>query len=219
MSSTGLLRDPEAERSDRVGFIELFFDLVFVFAVTQLAHRLVELPSPRGVAESLVLFLAIWSVWTGTAWVTNRLDVERNLVRLLLLAMMIGGLFQALAIPDAFSFELDARGFALCTSRFSSAGRCLSWRPFMVGTGFTSGMLCARFCGCLRRRRFGSPELWARMRSGWFGGPRRWWWNMAPPLRATGCLASARPKQLTGMWRPTTLPNDVACSSSSRWAN
>jgi low temperature requirement protein LtrA len=113
MSSAGLLRDPEADRSDRVGFIELFFDLVFVFAVTQLAHRLVELPSPRGVAESLVLFLAIWSVWTGTAWVTNRLDVERNLVRLLLLAMMIGGLFQALAIPDAFSFELDARGFAL----------------------------------------------------------------------------------------------------------
>jgi low temperature requirement protein LtrA len=113
MTTNGLLRDPEAEKSDRVGFIELFFDLVFVFAVTQLAHRLVELPSPRGVAESLVLFLAIWSVWTGTAWVTNRLDVERNLVRLLLLAMMVGGLFQALAIPDAFSYTLDARGFAI----------------------------------------------------------------------------------------------------------
>ncbi len=113
MTSTGLLRDPDAEKSERVGFIELFFDIVFVFAVTQLAHRLVELPSPRGVAESLVLFLAIWSVWTGTAWVTNRLDVERNLVRLLLLAMMVGGLFQALAIPDAFAYELDARGFAL----------------------------------------------------------------------------------------------------------
>lgn len=112
MTSIGLLRDPEAEKSDRVGFIELFFDLVFVFAVTQLAHRLVEYPSPRGVAESLVLFLAVWSVWTGTAWVTNRLDVERNPVRLLLLAMMIGGLFQALSIPDAFKFTLDARSFA-----------------------------------------------------------------------------------------------------------
>jgi low temperature requirement protein LtrA len=113
MTSTGLLRDPQAEKGDRVGFIELFFDLVFVFAVTQLAHRLVEYPSPRGVAESLVLFLAIWSVWTGTTWVTNRLDVERNRVRLLLLAMMIGGLFQALAIPDAFKYPLDARGFAV----------------------------------------------------------------------------------------------------------
>jgi low temperature requirement protein LtrA len=113
MTAAGLLRDPETEKGDRVGFIELFFDLVFVFAVTQLAHRLVEHPTPTGVAQSLVLFLAIWSVWTGTAWVTNRLDVERTSIRLLLLAMMIGGLFQALAIPDAFDFSLDARGFAL----------------------------------------------------------------------------------------------------------
>jgi low temperature requirement protein LtrA len=113
MTDTGLLRDPDAEKSDRVGFIELFFDLVFVFAVTQLAHRLVEYSSPRGVAESLVLFLAIWSVWTGTTWVTNRLDVERNSVRLLLLAMMIGGIFQALAIPDAFKLSVDASGFAV----------------------------------------------------------------------------------------------------------
>jgi low temperature requirement protein LtrA len=113
MTTAGLLRDPEAEKSDRVGFIELFFDLVFVFAVTQLAHRLVEYPSPVGVAQSLVLFLAIWSVWTGTTWVTNRLDVERNSVRLLLLAMMIGGLFQALAIPDAFELSRDARAFAV----------------------------------------------------------------------------------------------------------
>jgi low temperature requirement protein LtrA len=64
------------------------------------------------VAESLVLFLAIWSVWTGTTWVTNRLDVERNSVRLLLLLMMVGGLFQALAIPDAFKLSVDARAFA-----------------------------------------------------------------------------------------------------------
>jgi low temperature requirement protein LtrA len=113
MTSNGLLRDPSADKSDRVGFIELFFDLVFVFAVTQLAHRLVELPSPRGVSESLILFLAIWSVWTGTTWVTNRLDVERNSVRLLLLGMMIGGAFQALAIPDAFKLSADAIAFAV----------------------------------------------------------------------------------------------------------
>lgn len=107
-----LLREPTADKSDRVGFIELFFDLVFVFAITQLAHRLIEYPSPRGVLESLLLFLAVWSVWTGTTWVTNRLDVERNSIRLLLLTMMIGGLFQALSIPDAFKIPLDARWFA-----------------------------------------------------------------------------------------------------------
>jgi len=52
-------------------------------------------------------------VWTGTTWVTNRLNVERNRVRLLLLTMMVGGLFQALAIPDAFKYPVDALGFAL----------------------------------------------------------------------------------------------------------
>lgn len=109
---SGLLRNPDSDNSDRVGFIELFFDLVFVFAVTQLAHRFIEYPSPRGVLESLLLFLAVWSVWTGTTWVTNRLDVERNSVRLLLLAMMIGGLFQALSIPDAFKITMDAHWFA-----------------------------------------------------------------------------------------------------------
>jgi low temperature requirement protein LtrA len=110
---SSLLRDTEAEKSDRVGFIELFFDLIFVFAAAQLSHRLVTHDSLVEVLESLVLFLAVWSVWTGTAWVTNWLDVERNTVRLLLLALMVGGIFQTLAIPDAFSFRFDARAFAL----------------------------------------------------------------------------------------------------------
>src|SRR3712207_5933051 len=109
---TSLLRDTDAEKSDRVGFIELFFDLIFVFAAAQLSHRLVTHGSPTGIAESLVLFLALWSVWTGTAWVTNWLDVERNRVRLLLLALMGGGLFQTLAIPDSVSAQFDARAFA-----------------------------------------------------------------------------------------------------------
>jgi len=108
-----LLRDSEAEKSDRVGFIELFFDLIFVFAVAQLSHRLITHGSVGGVLESFVMFLAVWSVWTGTAWVTNWLDVERNTVRLLLLTLMIGGIFQTLAIPDAFRSDFDARAFAI----------------------------------------------------------------------------------------------------------
>jgi low temperature requirement protein LtrA len=108
-----LLRDADAEKSDRVGFIELFFDLIFVFAAAQLSHRLITHGDFVGVIESLVLFLAVWSVWTGTTWVTNWLDVERNTVRLLLLTLMIGGIFQTLAIPDAFSAQFDARAFAI----------------------------------------------------------------------------------------------------------
>jgi len=108
-----LLRDTNDEAGDRVGFIELFFDLIFVFAAAQLSHRLITHGSVEGVIESFVLFLAIWSVWTGTTWVTNWLDVERNTVRLLLFAMMVGGIFQTLAVPDAFSAHFDARAFAL----------------------------------------------------------------------------------------------------------
>ena len=107
-----LLRDPDTEKGDRVGFIELFFDLIFVFAATQLSHRLIERATLDGALETLVLFLAVWSVWTATTWVTNWLDVERNRVRFVLLALMIGGAFQTLAIPDAFSSGLDAKVFA-----------------------------------------------------------------------------------------------------------
>lgn len=113
MASDTILQDHEAERADRVGFVELFFDLVFVFAATQLSHRLVESKGFAEVAETGVMFLAIWSVWTATTWVTNWLDVERNSVRLLLFALMVGGLFQALAIPDAFRSSFDARAFVL----------------------------------------------------------------------------------------------------------
>lgn len=109
---SSLLRDRNAEDGEKVGFIELFFDLVFVFAATQLSHRLIEDGSPEGVVENLVLFLAVWSVWTSTTWVTNWMDVDRNRVRLLLLALMIGGIFQMLAIPDAFKFKFDAQAFA-----------------------------------------------------------------------------------------------------------
>jgi len=111
--SSSLLRDTDADKGERVGFIELFFDLIFVFAATQLSHRLITHGSVGGVVESLILFLAVWSVWTSTTWVTNWLDVERNTVRLLLLALMIGGILQTLAIPDAFTISFDARAFAI----------------------------------------------------------------------------------------------------------
>ena len=90
MTSDTILQDHQAERADRVGFVELFFDLVFVFAATQLSHRLAEGKGAVEVAETGVMFLAIWSVWTATTWVTNWLDVERNSVRLLLFALMLG---------------------------------------------------------------------------------------------------------------------------------
>jgi low temperature requirement protein LtrA len=90
--------------SDRtpVTYIELFFDLVFVFAITQLSHRLQSHLSLHGAIETLVLFLAIWWVWIHAAWTTNWLDPDRGAVRLLLFGLMLGGLAIATGVPDAF---------------------------------------------------------------------------------------------------------------------
>ncbi len=98
----GLLRVKSGHAHHRVSFVELFFDLVFVFAVTQLSHSLIEHFSPLGAVQTLLLMLAIWWVWVYTAWFTNWLDPDKLPVRLAMMAMMIAGLIMAASIPKAF---------------------------------------------------------------------------------------------------------------------
>lgn len=102
MTRKSLLRERREGGTSPVTFIELFFDLIFVFAVTQLSHRLLENLTLAGLLETGMLFLATWWVWIYTSWVTNWLDPERPAVRLMLLALMLGGLTMSSAIPDAF---------------------------------------------------------------------------------------------------------------------
>lgn len=90
-------------RHARVGFAELFYDLVFVFAITQLSHALLEHQTPLGFLETGMLFLAIWWTWIFTAWVTNWLDPEKSRVRLMLFALMAAGLVVSMSIPTAFA--------------------------------------------------------------------------------------------------------------------
>jgi low temperature requirement protein LtrA len=98
----GYLRDREDEDSARVSFVELFYDLVFVFAVTQLAAYLAENLSVEGLARTLVLFLAVWWLWINTTWALNRLDPDRSLVRGVIFVMMGAGLMLTVSIPQAF---------------------------------------------------------------------------------------------------------------------
>jgi low temperature requirement protein LtrA len=79
-----LLRKRGGEESNRVTFVELFFDLVFVFAVTQLSHSLAEHLTPLGTLQMALLLMAVWWAWIDTSWVTNWLDPEKTPVRLLL---------------------------------------------------------------------------------------------------------------------------------------
>ena len=86
----------------RVTYTELFFDLVFVFAITQISHTLLAHFTLLGALQVTLLFLAVWWVWVFTSWVTNWLDPEKTPVRLLLFAMMLGGLVLSTSIPKAF---------------------------------------------------------------------------------------------------------------------
>ena len=87
---------------NRVTYAELFFDLVFVFAITQISHTLLAHFTLLGALQVTLLFLAVWWVWVFTSWVTNWLDPEKTPVRLLLFAMMLGGLVLSTSIPKAF---------------------------------------------------------------------------------------------------------------------
>ena len=87
----------------RVTFVELFFDLVFVFAVTQLSHGLLEHLTPLGALQTAILMLAVWWAWIDNAWLTNWLDPERAPVRMLLFVLMLLGLVVSASIPEAFA--------------------------------------------------------------------------------------------------------------------
>jgi low temperature requirement protein LtrA len=97
-----LFRKSTPHQHSRVTYAELFFDLVFVFAVTQISHTLLGRFTPLGAVQTTLLFLAVWWVWVYTSWVTNWLDPERTPVRLLLFALMLGGLVLSTSIPKAF---------------------------------------------------------------------------------------------------------------------
>jgi low temperature requirement protein LtrA len=82
--------------------LELFYDLVFVFAVTQISHLLLAHLTWEGAGQAAVVLLAVWWAWNYTTWVTNELDPESTVVRLLILALMLASLLMAIAIPRAF---------------------------------------------------------------------------------------------------------------------
>lgn len=103
-----LLRPANPHGHHRVTYVELFFDLVFVFAITQISHTLLAHFTPLGVLQTTVLMLAVWWVWVFTSWITNWLDPERTPVRVMLFALMIAGLVLSTSIPKAF----ESRGFA-----------------------------------------------------------------------------------------------------------
>ena len=97
-----LFRVVGPNQHSRVTYAELFFDLVFVYAVTQVSHTLLSHFTPLGTLQTMLLFLAVWWVWVYTSWITNWLNPEMTPVRILLFLMMLGGLVLSTSIPAAF---------------------------------------------------------------------------------------------------------------------
>jgi low temperature requirement protein LtrA len=100
-----------AEPEVRVSTLELFFDLVFVFTLTQLTGLLAAEPDAAGFAKVVLLLSVIWWIYDGYAWLTNALPMDALRHRLLLLGGMAGFLVMALAIPT--SFEGSGLAFGL----------------------------------------------------------------------------------------------------------
>src|SRR6185437_10363427 len=95
-----LLRDRSG--AQRVTNIELFFDLVYVFAVTQLSHYLLRHSTVTGALQAGLLLIMVWLIWSYTTWVTNWLDPDLMAVRLLLVALMLISLAMSASLPRAF---------------------------------------------------------------------------------------------------------------------
>jgi low temperature requirement protein LtrA len=86
----------------RVTNVELFFDLVYVFAITQLTRFLVDNLNWQGALHALLLLFAVWWAWIYTAWVTNWLHPDARTVRVALLGVMLASLVVSATLPDAF---------------------------------------------------------------------------------------------------------------------
>ena len=99
---TRFRRPTDGSEEQRATSLELFYDLVFVFAITQISHLLLDHLTWEGVGQSALILLVVWWAWNYTTWVTNELDPESPVVRLLLIALMLASLLMAVAIPDAF---------------------------------------------------------------------------------------------------------------------
>jgi low temperature requirement protein LtrA len=134
----------------KVSYAELFFDLVYVFAVTQVSHFLLGHLSLLGAAQAALLWFAVWLGWQYTCWMTNWFDPDTRPIRLMLFVQMGVALLLAAALPEAFG----ERGlvFAGCYA-LVQVGRALYLRLMLgrhpLAPNFTRILVWACICSTL----------------------------------------------------------------------
>jgi len=90
------------DEGERVTPLELFFDLVFVLALTQCTQLMADDPTWEGVAQAMLILAVLWWSWGGYAWLTSVINPEEGAVRLAIFAAMAAFLVVALCVPEAF---------------------------------------------------------------------------------------------------------------------
>src|SRR2546423_10856918 len=115
-----------ASAEPRVSPLELFFDLVFVFTITQLTGLLAHEPTAIGLLQTVLIFGNVWWMYGGYAWLTNAVPPRELGVPLLLLLGMSGFLLIALSIPTAFGAGRSALGGGRTSRSPGSTGPLLS---------------------------------------------------------------------------------------------
>jgi low temperature requirement protein LtrA len=148
------------DHEHRVTPRELFFDLVFVFAFTQVATLLADDPTFAGIGRSVLVLAALWWAWASYAWLTNVTDPEESVAGAALLVALIAMFIAALVVPDVFDDKgvlFGAAFFVVCamhTALYAAVGRSsrellqavLRLAPWTLGgamliliAGFTEG--------------------------------------------------------------------------------
>jgi len=112
------IEETREETEHKVTTLELFFDLVFVFAFTQVTAAMADNPTAEGLARGLLVLGAVWWAWVGYAWLTNAIDPEEGVTRLAFFAVMAAMLVVSLAIPEAFDDDAVIFAAAYTVVRF-----------------------------------------------------------------------------------------------------
>jgi low temperature requirement protein LtrA len=97
---------------EQVTTLELFFDLVFVFAITQVTALMAEDPTWAGLGRGMLVLSALWFAWTAYAWLTNTVNPDEGGVRIAMFVIMVALLIASLAVPHAFGDDALIFGVA-----------------------------------------------------------------------------------------------------------
>jgi low temperature requirement protein LtrA len=185
----GVPIEAPAEPEQRVGPLELFFDLVFVFAITQVTTLMSEHPTWTGLGHGMLVLAALWWAWAAYAWLTNEVDTEAGEARLVIFVAMGAALVASLAVPHAFGGEAFTFACAYLVVRvmhillYAHATDDVGVRHSALLLGPTSGAACALLFAASGADGALQSALWALALVIDYGGPYLWGvdgWRVSP---------------------------------------